>query len=375
MHPTLHTVFDLLGPGLLWLEPGDSVRFCNRQAADWTGLRPGSRTLPPPLRDALARMRAGRKPVSLTLTWAGSPDRCFACRALPGLAGDDAVVLLEAEGGVPADGGLETLLTLIRSDLAAPLDVLNRALQQEADRDAGLASADLLAMTRGLLSDFERLLDLAQVFGNHAIHPTERIELGPLLDRVWAAVEPLARARGLTIRVGGMVDGQELATVYGNAALLERVVVECLESVLRGASARGTVDVTVRQLGPRVLIAFRDCGLFAARRTDLKALALERRPPPPHGVRLRDTIGLQLCQRIVALHGGTLREDPGDDGHDFLIDLPTGAPAHDTGTSLDAQQAARYARDLADLLGRAPRGAAALSSPHRPVPATGTVTP
>ena len=77
---------------------------------------------------------------------------------------------------------------------------------------------------------------------------------------------------------------------------------------------------------------------------------------PPRASALGAAIGLPLCQRIVALHGGSLREAPDDDGHQVLIDLPTGAPAGDPAASLDVQQAAHFARDLASLMAQRARG-------------------
>jgi len=75
----------------------------------------------------------------------------------------------------------------------------------------------------------------------------------------------------------------------------------------------------------------------------------------------RDLIGLHLCERIIRLHGGLLREEQDELGlRNFLIDLPTGAPGRDGGDAhMDAAQAQRYAADLSALMARRRKSPAA----------------
>ena len=76
--------------------------------------------------------------------------------------------------------------------------------------------------------------------------------------------------------------------------------------------------------------------------------------PAARRLRANDHIGLKLCQHIVSLHGGQLREENEDGLRNFLIDLPTGAPHRNTEQSqIDVAQAERYAADLAALIARA----------------------
>ncbi|HET8869025.1 MAG TPA: sensor histidine kinase, partial [Aquabacterium sp.] len=120
----------------------------------------------------------------------------------------------------------------------------------------------------------------------------------------------------------------------------------------------------LRQLGPRVLIVFRNSGMWPMRNGDAVMLAdpneaekqaepgkRENRPaaPPPAA---KDLIGLHLCQCIIGLHGGQLREEDEDGLRNFLIDLPTGAPYRSDDAAMDAAQAQRYAADLATLMAR-----------------------
>jgi signal transduction histidine kinase len=196
-----------------------------------------------------------------------------------------------------------------------------------------------------------RLTDLAEVWSSKALLVEDRIELWPLLQKAWAQVEPLARSRGLKVRFTSMVPTDQLATLYGSEHWLQRVFLECLESAVRTTPSGGILDIEHRQMGPRVLIVLRDSCVFAPARSDATEL------PAAHtgATRLgpRDMIGLKLCQQVVALHGGQLREEENDGVRNFLIDLPTGAPYRTQPLAeTDIAQAQRYAADLAALMAR-----------------------
>jgi hypothetical protein len=66
----------------------------------------------------------------------------------------------------------------------------------------------------------------------------------------------------------------------------------------------------------------------------------------------QDLIGFRLCQHIVSLHGGQLREEDEDGQRILMVELPTGAPHRQEHTELDIAQAQVYARDLAALMTR-----------------------
>ena len=83
-------------------------------------------------------------------------------------------------------------------------------------------------------------------------------------------------------------------------------------------------------------------------------------------------IGFKLCQHIVSLHGGWLREENEDGLRNFLIDLPTGAPHRNTAQGqIDVEQAQRYAADRATLMARA---RIAASKPKAPAAGVGAAT-
>jgi len=356
MHATLTALFESLACGFLWLDAQGVVRYANQKGVEWTGSLAGQPVRAAPLRAAVERVLAKRQPCSLRLPAAQSLDLVLSCRVLPGLNRSDAMVMLAPEHDEASGGGLETLMTLIRADLAAPLNELTLALRSSVDRSEAATPARLLAVAEEVEAGLAKLLDLAQVFGAEPLVGSDRIEMPALFERVWSAIRPLARARGMTVRVSVPPAGEPLATVYGSTALLQRVIVECLESVLRSTPAGGTADISMRQLGPRLLIVFRSCGMFAPPRPDMQQLDLDAYRGASRAVRVQDAIGLALCQRIVQMHGGTLREEVEDGTHDVLLDLPTGAPASDSAAVASTDQLQRYASDLARLMShKAPR--------------------
>ena len=120
--------------------------------------------------------------------------------------------------------------------------------------------------------DVDTLLDLASVWRSGALLGNDRIELWPLLQHVWADVEPLALERRVDVRFRAQTDTESLAALYGSASRLKRVIQECQEAALRASPAGATLHIEHRQMGPRALIVFRDCGAFAA--PDASAIAM-----------------------------------------------------------------------------------------------------
>ena len=74
-------------------------------------------------------------------------------------------------------------------------------------------------------------------------------------------------------------------------------------------------------MGPRMLIVFKNSGMWPARAEDATLLANPNAQPAVDGKRkhqstsapnAKDLIGFHLCQRILSLHGGQLHEDEED---------------------------------------------------------------
>lgn len=351
MHATLAEILENFKSGLLWVQKDGVVRYANADAAAMTGLAPGRKLYDPDLLRAVAQAVGGQAVSQLSTPAARTaPARAGAdlqCRVLPGLSRDDAFVLV-ANGASEQGAAFDNLLAVVRTDLRDPLRQAHAALG-----GAPAADATLSAAVGEVLDVLDKLVDLADLWASEALLDSDRIEPWPLLQQVWKQVAPLAAHRSITVRFDAHDKAAgELATIYGSEVWLQRVFRECLEQAVRAARPGDTLDIDYRQLGPRALIVFRDCGAFAGASAGAVELSRDRtavatRPDA------RAQIGFKLCQHIVALHGGRLREEMEDGLRNFLIDLPTGAPHRNDAAQLDIAQAQQYARDLAALMARA----------------------
>ena len=218
-----------------------------------------------------------------------------------------------------------------------------------------------------VLQTLRKLIDLASVWGSSSLLANDRIELWSLLKEVWTEVEPMAVQRGLKVRFRASGTSDKQTALYGSHEWLKRVFVECMEAAVRAGRGGATLEIEHRQMGPRALVVFRDCGAFAPPPTQ-DAVAMPAAPrgkaAPAPRMAARDQIGLKLCRHIVSLHGGQLREEEEGGLRNFLIDLPTGAPHRNDHSQLDVAQAQQYARDLAALMSRARTRNAAAGTPN-----------
>ncbi len=358
MHSSLTELLENLKPGLLWVHRDGLVRYANADAGARTGLQVGRKLYDPDLARAVSAAVSGQAPRTVTAVRPASAQGAeageLACRVIPGLARDDAFVLIAPDASGSEGTAYDNLMQVIRSDLRDPLRTAAQALAVARDHGGGHEVDALVDGVQDLLRVLDKLVDLAQLWSSGALLASDRIELWPLLQEVWGALEPLAMHRGIKVRFLAQTDAGSLATLYGSAHWLRRVFLECLESALRSSRSGATLQIEHRQMGPRALIVFRDCGMFAPRGGvdmphDPKVTGRADQPAA------RDQIGLKLCQHIVSLHGGQLREEIEDGERNFLIDLPTGAPHHSDEAHLDIAQAQQYARDLAALMARSRR--------------------
>ena len=360
MHATLAELLENLRPGLLWVSRDGLVRYANGDASARTGLAPGRKLYDPDLSRAVTSTVAARTP--RTVTAMGTPGQQggaipeLQCRVIPGLSADDAFVLIGNVAGSEQGEAFDNLMLVIRSDLHEPLAKAQSALllARHGSRDDGQALDTVAGGLDDLLRAVGKLIDLASLWGSSSLLATDRIELWPLLQQVWAEVEPQAVDRGVRVMFRAQENPDRLAALYGSTEWLKRVFAECLESAVHASPRAATLEVEHRQMGPRALVVFRNCGAFA-RPGSIRMPDGTRGQPASSAPRMsaRDQIGLRLCQHIVSLHGGQLREEEEDGRRNFLIDLPTGAPHRSDHSQLDVAQAQRYASDLAALMARA----------------------
>ena len=360
MHASLAELLENLKPGLLWVARDGTVRYANGEGTARTGLATGRKLYDPDLMRAVTAAIVGRVPRQVAAVGVKDTERSVSqelrCRVIPGLASDDAFVLIGHDVTHDDGVGYDNLMQVIRADVRDPLREAQAALSLWENQGTG--GPELSAMTdslSALLGVVDRLVDLAAIWDSSALLATDRIELWPLLQQAWGGVEPLAMQRSVKVRFHAQTEAGALATLYGSEHWLGRVFEECLEAAVRSARRGATLEIEHRQMGPRAMVIFRDCGVFVPRgvREGGTMLSSTAKSVPHGGLSARDQIGLKLCRHIVSLHGGQLREEEEDSVRNFLIELPTGAPHRNDQSQLDVAQAQRYATDLAALMSRA----------------------
>ncbi|MFO1328951.1 MAG: sensor histidine kinase [Rubrivivax sp.] len=370
MHPSLQTIFGHLAGGLLWLTADGRIKYVNARAKALGGFEVGQQLAESTLKRAVAVVAGGRhdRPIDMEYLPPGGERRLLHAQTTPALSAGEAFVFLDeaAPHGEPL--ALDNLMTVIRSDLGNPLERLVRALTRLRDGDASLAQTEeALDQAKGIVETLQRMVDLSTLWSSESLLATDRIEIWPLLKQAWTQLQSFAESKRLTVRLLDQSDAGAMPVTYGSEFWIRRVLLESLQAALRHATPGATLDIELRQMGPRVLIVFRNSGMWPAS-SGRGAVTLAQ---PSRGARAagtaaapalaaKDLIGLHLCERIIRLHGGLLREEDDDGLRNFLIDLPTGAPgreAHDA--TMDAAQAQRYAADLAALMARRRKAPAA----------------
>lgn len=360
MHATLDELLEHSQHGLLWVGQDGTIRHINSQGGQRTGLALGRKLFDPDLKRALVEVITSRTPMVVKAIGAaprpGAAPAELSCRVLPGLAKDDAFVVVQSEGVDSGGAAFDNLMQVIRTDLRDPLRLAQQAVQGALK--TGVANDMKVAgeQVDTLMKVVEKLVDLAAVWRSDSLMAADRIELWPLLQQCWAEVEPLAQQRSVTARL--QVEGElsDLAALYGSEQWLKRVFKECLEMAVRGVPAGGGLEIEHRQMGGRAIIMLRDVGVFTPE--EVKGVELTGGPVKAAGAAtpkrpVGEAIGLQLAQHIISLHGGQLREEDEGGLHTFVIDLPTGAPHQFDSSQLDIAQAQQYAKDLAALMARA----------------------
>jgi two-component system phosphate regulon sensor histidine kinase PhoR len=213
-------------------------------------------------------------------------------------------------------GFIETLRGAARDD-AAVRDRFLAIMEREAGRMSRLVD-DLLSLTR--------------VEGEERVRPTGRVEIGPLLASVAAALRPQAEERGVEITISLAEPG---LAVIGDADQLIQVFANLIENALKYAASGKLVavsaaaagrDPTLRAEAVRIDVADRGEGfdpIHIPRLTERFYRIDSHRSRSEGGTGL----GLAIVKHIVSRHRGRLAiaSEKGR-GSTFSVILPQAAP-------------------------------------------------
>lgn len=364
MNPIMQGLLERVADGLVWANADGKILYSNQLAQTFAGLKEGDTLPDSPLARAVAVIASGKLDRHLQLEFEppNGSRQLLVAQVGPGMAAGEAWVYLKPPPAYGEALAMQNLMTVIRTDLAQPLGRFSSAMKSalEGDNPEGFKKA--MESVSVVADTVNRLVDLASIWESEDLLAHDRLEIWPLLNECWLRQEAQAISKKLTVRLINRVVDVDLPVVYSSHYWLARVINESLWAAIKAVPNGGTLDIELRQMGPRILIVFKNSGMWPARASDATLLAdpnaeqpaqgkaeTVKAPPPPNA---KDLIGFHLCQRILSLHGGQLREDEEDGLRNFLIDLPTGAPYHAEDAAMDAAQAQRYAADLALLMAR-----------------------
>ncbi|SNQ51717.1 Integral membrane sensor signal transduction histidine kinase [Frankia canadensis] len=239
------------------------------------------------------------------------------------------------------------LVAWISHDLRTPLAGIRATAEALAD---GMVpdAATTARYHRRMLADAERLtgmvddlFELARLQAGALQLTIEKVCLADVVSDAVAVVDPIARARGVT--VAGRAD--DAVYVDADAAQVSRALINLLVNAIRHTPDDGTVEVRVERgraarratgagtaVGGRAIVAVADrCGGIPAedlpRLFDLGFRGESARTPGeggdhPHQPRVRSGIGLAIVRGIVEAHGGDVTVHNQHGGCRFVVALP-----------------------------------------------------
>ena len=369
MNEAFRLLFDQVKSGVIWVKRDGEVRYANKAAVQLTPLMLGQPLLDPVAQRTVEAAAQGmlNLPFAFELTTQEQHPDTIRAAVIDAPVGQDLMLVLNNVSEERwYSRALENLAGYLEAEMARPIDVLARKLPRTAQlvqQQGAMADLQVLVKEASVLSArLGKLRDLVSVFGEGAMVCDERIMLPDLIASAVQEVLPQAQGRGITLTMAQ--PEKELPAIYGSLHWLRKAAAEYMEQSIRSAQRGSMLELSIQSVGTRVMVRARNQGLFVSSHDRRNAFA-------PFGVGdtshpdSRKGVGLALAQRILALHGGTVRIDDEFDSVDFVMELPAGAPLMQD-AQLSVEQAQRYARDMSRLLARSmARKAPAEPTPHK----------
>lgn len=219
----------------------------------------------------------------------------------------------------------EALFSAVAAQIRGALGTLHLAAQQAVPPEARENDPGLDRKAAVMDQSYYRLLRLVNLLSAAALPENAPLSLqnrdlvdfvGDICDRAGG----LAHSLGVEVRFVCALPRHVCAV---DPQQLEQLLFHLLSNALKFTPVGGAVTVELHLQGGRVLLCVSDTGqgIPPERLATLfdGCLHTERRDPSPCGIGL----GLLLCRRIAARHGGTLMaESQVDKGSRFTLSLP-----------------------------------------------------
>ena len=174
----------------------------------------------------------------------------------------------------------------------------------------------LREQTERLTQMTKTLLEMSNL---QQVSRTERIQLAPMVEEIFADLAPLTDKRGITLTA----DGDGIMT--GSDALIYRLLFNLTENAVKYNRPGGSVRVTVTQEPEKILIRVSDtgCGIPEKYQQSIfqPFFRVDKSRSREYG---GAGLGLSLVWEIADLHGGSVWvEKSSDKGTTIAVELPT----------------------------------------------------
>jgi heavy metal sensor kinase len=224
-----------------------------------------------------------------------------------------------------AVGEMRQFSTALAHELRTPLAALRGDIELSM-REPGSGermrqrAADQLEEIDKLKALIERILLLARAEAGQIALRLGEVDLGALAESLVEQIEPVAGAKGLTLRY----ERADSPVVHGDADWLKRVLLNLLDNAIKFTPEGGRIIVTVSTQNGDARLSVQDTGIGI----DAGAMPhiFERffRADPSRSSAVEGAgLGLSLVQWIVGRHHGRIevQSQPGD-GATFSVSLP-----------------------------------------------------
>jgi signal transduction histidine kinase len=221
---------------------------------------------------------------------------------------EKAASLAEDIATLDAFGMEDAVVDCVTSGDGAVVDMAVRLTELLRSEEIVLEAASKASATVGTLVRYSRLEDFEK---NDDVYPAKEIE-------AILALQGEAVKRSVRVTLNFLSDD----SVRGDRNALNQVWVNLINNALQSMEYRGSLAVEVRREGGDVLISFTDSGPGIQGPDKAKIFTpFYTTKKPGEGTGL----GLNICKRIVELHGGTIGFDSRPGSTTFWVRLPARA--------------------------------------------------
>jgi PAS domain S-box-containing protein len=208
-----------------------------------------------------------------------------------------------------ANAAKDHFLALLSHELRTPMTAilgwasfLRSGLAEPAAAEKGIESIEQASRTQARLID--DLLDVSRIVTGKVLLETELLDVSVTVRETIEAIEPAARAAGLTVTVQ---PSPEPAYVVGDAVRLQQVFSNLLSNAVKFTDAGGAVSVSVTPGAETIEIAVRDTGIGIA--PEFLPHVFERFRQGDDGPSRSFGglgLGLSIARHLAELHGGSV---------------------------------------------------------------------